>query len=172
MDTLLGHDVQFELNTLTDHGLVSIIMPNYNSAKYIKDAIDSVVAQTYTNWELIIVDDCSLDNSFEIINQYKDARIKLIKNESNSGAAISRNNAIKMAQGRWIAFLDSDDLWNKDKLLKHLQFMVQSQSAFSFTHYSVLNNENELITVFSPSKDSYDYNTFLALLYWLFYCYL
>ena len=154
-------NTQFETEVVIDYGLVSIIMPNYNSAKFIKDTIDSVVAQTYKNWELIIVDDCSSDSSLEIIQQYNDNRIHVIKNSSNSGAAISRNNALDVANGRWIAFLDSDDLWDKNKLYKHLQFMAQSKSSFSFTHYSVMNNENELITEFSPSKDIYNYDTIL-----------
>ena len=161
MNTVLERNELLETKIITDYGLVSIIMPNYNSAKFIKDTIDSVVAQTYQNWELIIVDDCSSDDSLKIIQQYEDSRIRVIKNTVNSGAAISRNNAIEAANGRWIAFLDSDDLWEQNKLFKHLQFMNQTQTSFSFTHYSVLNSENELITEFSPSKDIYNYNTIL-----------
>lgn len=150
-----------ETDKTTDYGLVSIIMPNYNGSKYLRETIDSVLSQTYKNWELLFVDDCSTDNSLEIVQQYDDSRIRVIKNTVNSGAAISRNKAIEAANGRWIAFLDSDDLWNKNKLLKHLEFMTQSQIPFSFTHYSVLNSENKLITEFSPSKDTYNYNTIL-----------
>ena len=146
---------------LEDYGLVSIVMPNYNSVKFIKETIDSVISQTYQNWELIIVDDCSSDNSLEIIKQYKDNRIRIQENKSNSGAAISRNNAIESAKGRWIAFLDSDDLWDSNKLLKHLQFMTQTKSSFSFTNYYVLNSNNELISKYAPSKDSYNYNDIL-----------
>ena len=116
-------------------GLVSIIMPSYNTAKYIGDSIRSVLAQTYTNWELIIVDDCSTDNSDEIVAQFKDSRITYVKNERNSGAAISRNRALKMAKGKWIAFLDSDDLWTPDKLEKQIAFMEQNGYAFSYTRY-------------------------------------
>ena len=92
-------------------GLVSIIMPSYNTANYIADSIKSIQAQTYTNWELIIVDDCSTDNSVEVIRSFDEPRIKLLKNEINSGAAISRNYALREAKGKWIAFLDSDDIW-------------------------------------------------------------
>ena len=95
--------------------LVSIIMPSYNTGKFIKETIMSVITQTYTNWELIIVDDCSSDNTDEIVKSIKDSRIKYLKNEVNSGAAVSRNKALKEVKGRWIAFLDSDDLWEKQK---------------------------------------------------------
>ena len=92
--------------------LVSIIMPSYNTARFIKETIDSVFAQTYQNFELIIVDDCSTDETDEVVAPYLcDARVKYIKNEKNSGAAVSRNRALKEAGGKWIAFLDSDDLW-------------------------------------------------------------
>ena len=92
--------------------LVSIIMPSYNTANYISESINSVMNQTYKNWELIIVDDCSTDNTDEIVKKFlKDKRIRYFKNNKNSGAAISRNKALREAKGRWIAFLDSDDLW-------------------------------------------------------------
>lgn len=160
-NTVLKQNESSNAGVITNYGMVSIIMPNYNSAKFIKDTINSVVAQTYQNWELIIVDDCSSDNSLEIICQYEDPRIHIIRNAVNSGAAVSRNNAIEAANGRWIAFLDSDDLWESNKLFKHLQFMIQTEASFSFTHYLVLNSENKLITEFSPSKDTYNYNAIL-----------
>ncbi|MBR2988532.1 MAG: glycosyltransferase family 2 protein, partial [Clostridia bacterium] len=97
---------------------VSIIMPTYNSAKFIGESITSVLNQTYTDWELIIVDDCSTDNTEEIVTSFGDERISYIKNEVNSGAAVSRNRAIDLAQGKWIAFLDSDDLYKSEKLEK------------------------------------------------------
>ena len=97
--------------------LVSIIMPSYNTGCFIKETIESVLAQSYSNWELIIVDDCSKDNTDDIVKPYlSDARIRYLKNETNSGAAVSRNRALREAKGRWIAFLDSDDLWESDKL--------------------------------------------------------
>ena len=103
--------------------LVSIIMPSYNTGKFIKETINSVIAQTYSNWELIIVDDCSTDNTDEIVKSINDNRIIYLKNETNSGAAISRNKALREAKGRWIAFLDSDDLWKNYKLEKQIKFM-------------------------------------------------
>lgn len=115
--------------------LVSIIMPSYNTGKFIKKAIKSVINQTYNNWELIIVDDCSRDNTDEDVKNIKDDRIKYIKNEVNRGAAISRNIALREAKGRWIAFLDSDDLWEKDKLEKQIRFMKTNNYYFSYTNY-------------------------------------
>lgn len=123
--------------------LVSIIMPSYNTAKYIADSINSVIKQTYENWELIIVDDCSNDNTDEIVNSFlRDERIKYFKNERNSGAAISRNKALREAKGRWIAFLDSDDLWIPEKLEKQINFMEKNNYVFTYTDYRInLNGE-------------------------------
>ena len=123
------------------HGLVSIIMPSYNTAKYISDSIKSVLAQTYKNWELIIVDDCSTDNTDEIVGDFlSDERIRYLKNEKNSGAAVSRNYALREARGKWIAFLDSDDLWLPEKLEKQLAFMVENGYKFSYTDYMICLN--------------------------------
>ena len=126
--------------------LVSIIMPSYNTAKYIADSINSVINQTYKNWELIIVDDCSNDNTDEIVSEFlKDKRIKYFKNEKNSGAAISRNKALREAKGRWIAFLDSDDLWVPEKLEKQIKFMEENNYYFSYSYYQEIDEKgNEL----------------------------
>ena len=125
------------------HGLVSIIMPSYNTAKYISDSIKSVLAQTYKNWELIIVDDCSTDNTDEIVGEFlSDERIRYLKNEKNSGAAVSRNYALREARGKWIAFLDSDDLWLPEKLEKQLAFMAENGYKFSYTEYSVIDSDS------------------------------
>lgn len=116
--------------------LVSIIMPSYNTAKFISETIESVLAQTYTNWELIIVDDCSTDDTDAVVRPYlADGRIRYIKNEKNSGAAVSRNRALREAKGKWIAFLDSDDLWLPEKLEKQIAFMEQNNCRFSYTNY-------------------------------------
>lgn len=132
------------------HGLVSIIMPSYNTAKYIGDSIKSVLAQTYGNWELIIVDDCSTDNTDEIVKEFlSDERIKYLKNEKNSGAAISRNYALREAKGKWIAFLDSDDLWLPEKLEKQLAFMVENGYKFSYTDYMICLNGQWLPYVYT-----------------------
>ena len=134
--------------------LVSIIMPSYNTGKFIKETINSVLNQTYNNWELIIVDDCSTDDTEEIVNAIKDNRIKFLKNSTNSGAAISRNKAIKEAKGKWIAFLDSDDLWKKEKLEKQIRFMEENHYDFSYTNYTEIDEEgNEKgIKITGPKK--------------------
>jgi len=152
---------KFDLDNKTNSEMVSIIMPNYNSAEFLKETLESVISQSYQNWELIIVDDCSNDNFLEIIENYKDTRIKLIRNASNSGAAVSRNKAIAQAQGRWIAFLDSDDVWEQDKLSKHIAFMLKNDSAFSCTDYLLIDSTGEPLTKFIPKKDKYSYKDIL-----------
>lgn len=126
------------------HELVSIIMPSYNTAVYITESIQSVLAQTYEDWELIIVDDCSTDNTDEVVNSYLlDKRIRYIKNENNSGAAMSRNRALREAKGKWIAFLDSDDLWESNKLQKQISFMRENGYHFSYTNYIEIDEESK-----------------------------
>lgn len=135
--------------------LVSIIMPSYNTAKYIADSIVSVINQTYENWELIIVDDCSTDDTDEIVNKFlKDKRIKYFKNEKNSGTAISRNKALREARGRWIAFLDSDDLWAVEKIEKQINFMKKNNYFFSYSYYQEIDEQgkNLGIEIQGPKK--------------------
>jgi glycosyltransferase involved in cell wall biosynthesis len=135
--------------------LVSIIMPSYNTAKYISQSVESVLNQTYTNWELIIVDDCSIDNTDEIIKPYlEDGRIKYLKNEKNSGAAVSRNYALREAKGKWIAFLDSDDIWEPKKLEKQISFMKNRNCGFSYTAYEQIDEASKSMNVFvsGPEK--------------------
>lgn len=121
--------------------LVSIITPSYNAEKYLARTIESVLGQTFQDWEMIIVDDQSPDNANQLIEQYcqQDSRIKLLHLEKNSGAAVARNTAIKAAQGRYIAFLDSDDQWLPMKLEKQIFFMQKRNLAFSYTAYEKLN---------------------------------
>lgn len=115
---------------------VSIIIPVYNAASFIRDTIESVKNQTYTNWELILVDDCSSDESVSIIKEYlSDERIVLMQNENNLRAAKSRNNGILKATGDYLCFLDSDDIWMRDKLQIQLEFMREKDVAFSYTAY-------------------------------------
>ena len=127
--------------------LVSIIMPSYNSDQFIEETIKSIFAQTYENWELILVDDCSTDNSIAYIEPIvaTDKRINFIKLVKNSGPAIARNRAIKQAKGRYIAFLDSDDIWMPEKLSKQLTFMQKNDIALSFTSYYHIEEESERI---------------------------
>lgn len=123
--------------------LVSIIMPSYNTAKFIGDSIESVLSQTYANWELIIVDDCSTDETDKVVSRFDDNRIRYLKNEKNSGAAISRNRALREAKGRWIAFLDSDDLWFPEKLEKQVEFMKKNDYHFSYTNYIEIDEDSK-----------------------------
>ena len=122
--------------------LVSIIMPSYNTASYIADSIRSVLAQTYPNWELLIVDDCSTDETDSVVASFGDPRIRYFKNEKNGGAAVSRNRALREAKGKWIAFLDSDDLWTPDKLEKQIGFMEKNGYFFSYTGYCEINEDS------------------------------
>ena len=134
--------------------LVSIIMPSYNTAQYIGETIGSVLAQTYTNWELIIVDDCSTDHTEEVVQPFLvDKRIRFLKNPKNSGAAIARNYALREAQGKWIAFLDSDDIWFPEKLEKQIAFMQRNGYHFSYTDYRIcLNGVYQPYVHLGPNK--------------------
>ena len=123
--------------------LVSIIMPSYNTGQFIGESIKSVLSQTYDTWELIIVDDCSTDDTDAIVSSFSDSRIKYYKNNSNYGAAMSRNIALKRAHGKYVAFLDSDDLWHKDKLLKQVSFMRTNGFSFSYTDYEEINTNGD-----------------------------
>jgi len=138
------------------YGKVSVIMPNYNCEKFVEETVRSVMNQTYDNWELLIVDDCSTDNSVEVLEKLceEDVRVKLFVNEKNSGAAASRNRAMREASGRWIAFLDSDDLWLPEKLEKQLQFMTGNGYKFSYTAYEHIDESSAQmhIKVVGPKK--------------------
>lgn len=127
--------------------LVSIIMPSYNTGSFIEETINSVISQTYKNWELIIVDDCSTDNTDEVVSTFQDERIKYFKNEENSGAAISRNKAISESKGKYIAFLDSDDLWVAEKLTKQISFMEENDYSFTHTQYIQIDENSKPLGV-------------------------
>ena len=126
-------------------GLVSIITPTYNCGKFIAETIDTVISQSYSEWEMVIVDDCSTDNTKEIVDAYieKDSRIKYYCLDTNSGAAVARTKAMELAQGEYMAFLDSDDLWLPDKLEKQLAFMKENDYAFTCTAYEQINEASE-----------------------------
>jgi len=125
------------------NNLVSIITPSFNSSKYIKETVDSVLSQTYENWELIIVDDGSKDSSANIIQDLTntDTRIKGFYFDKNIGAAEARNVAIQQAKGKYIAFLDSNDLWELEKLEKQISFMQTEDIAFSFSTYQPMSED-------------------------------
>ncbi|WP_405605362.1 glycosyltransferase family 2 protein [Polaribacter sp. Asnod1-A03] len=143
--------------------LVSIITPNYNSEKFISQTINSVLNQTYKNWEMIIVDDVSNDDSVEIIESYilKNNRIKLFKLSKNSGAAIARNKAISLAKGNFIAFLDSDDLWLPKKLEQQLKFMISNNYNISYTSYEIINENGISKNKIIHCKEKLDYKRML-----------
>lgn len=129
---------------MKDNGLVSIITPTYNCARFIAKTIECVRNQTYPNWEMLIVDDCSTDNTREIVERYHkdDGRVKYYCLPNNSGAGEARNDALRRAKGKWIAFLDSDDLWTPDKLEKQIKFMVSTACHFSYTDYEEIDEED------------------------------
>lgn len=128
-------------------GLVSIIMPSWNTAQFIGESIQSVLDQTYQNWELIIVDDCSSDNTDEVVSSFHDERIHFLKNEKNMGAALTRNRALREADGEWIAFLDSDDLWKPEKLEKQVYFMKSNDYFFSYHKYEKIDEQSNPLNV-------------------------
>lgn len=154
-------------------GLVSIVMPSWNTGKFIAESIQSVINQTYTNWELLIVDDCSSDNTVEVVSSFDDPRIKFFQNEKNCGAALSRNKALREAQGEWIAFLDSDDLWTPEKLEHQLEFMNKNGFCLSYTEYEKIDENSNPIGVYVTGPDkvnrhkmyNYDYIGQLTMMY-------
>lgn len=146
-----------------ENNLVSIITPMYNSEKYIKQCIESVINQTYKNIEMIIIDDGSTDKSRQIVLEYanKYDLIKYIKQERNMGIAEARNNGIRSSKGRFIAFLDSDDLYKKDKIEKQINFMLKNNYAFTYTSYDLIDENSLSLNKIIKAKDNYDYETLL-----------
>lgn len=139
---------------MQDYGLVSIITPTWACVNFISETIKSIQSQTYQNWELLIQDDCSQDDTFKVVEYFakQDSRIKYKCNDKNSGAAITRNNALKRAKGRWIAFLDSDDLWLPEKLEHQLKFMVENNYAFTYHEYTEISEDGKDIGVYVSGK--------------------
>lgn len=138
--------------------LVSIIMPSFNQEDYISYSIESIINQTYKNWELLITDDGSTDSTISIIKKYIniDSRIKLFILEKNNGASYARNISIKHSNGRYISFCDSDDLWVFNKLEEQLKFMILNNYYFTFTSYDLIDDKSHFIKKFSiPSKVTY-----------------
>lgn len=144
-------------------GLVSIIMPTYNCGKFIGETIESVLQQSYKNWEIIIMDDCSKDDTKQIVEGYSlnDKRIKYFCLDVNSGAAVARTEAMKRAEGEYMAFLDSDDLWMPDKLEKQLSFMTKNGYAFSCTAYEQIDEESKSLDRVIRTVKKTDYNRLL-----------
>lgn len=142
--------------------LVSIIIPSYNTASYIKYTLDSVSNQSFKNFECLIIDDFSSDNSTEIISEYskKDSRFKHIILEKNIGVSEVRNLALDLAKGRFIAFLDSDDTWEEKKLEIQIDFMIKNNVLFSYTPYFVIDEKGKKIGSFMP-KETLNYSALL-----------
>ena len=146
-----------------EKGLISVITPTYNCADFLGETIKSVQKQTYQKWEMIIVDDCSTDNTKEIVEKYmcNDTRIKYFCLEKNSGAAVARTKAMEIANGNYMAFLDSDDIWTEDKLKKQLSLMEKYNIAFSCTSYEQIDEEGKKLNKVMKSVPKVDYNRLL-----------
>ena len=155
-----GGEAKMECST---EAAVSIITPTYNASRFITETIHSVKKQTYTNWEMIIVDDCSTDNTVDIVKQEMehDSRIKLFELKENSGPAIARNRAITAAKGTYLAFLDSDDLWLPQKLERQIAFMEKNNLAFSYTDYRIMNEDGEKTNVVFQVPPMLEYKSLL-----------
>lgn len=144
--------------------MISIITPSWNSEKYILETIKSVQAQTYKDWEILIIDDCSTDNTVKIVEyiiEY-DSRVKLIKQKKNLGPGAARTRGVQIASGRYIAYLDADDVWLPEKLERQIEFMRNNNCFFSCTSYEVINDSGKSLKkyIHMPSKMNYmDYLT-------------
>lgn len=141
--------------------LVSIITPTYNCAKFIGATIESVLNQTYQNFEMIIVDDASKDNTEEVVKSFKDKRIKYIRLSKNSGPAIARNRAMEEAKGKYMAFLDSDDLWKREKLEKQINFIKKNKYKIICSDYEQIDEEGNKLNKIIPCKKKVNYNGIL-----------
>ena len=143
---------------------VSVITPSYNSERYISETIKSVQSQTYQNWEMIIVDDCSTDSTCEIVSEFaqKDARIRLLRQERNSGAGAARTRAMRESTGRFIAYLDADDIWKPDKIERQMSFMLERKCGFSCTSYEVIDDDGNKLGKQVRMLPKVDYVGFLT----------
>ena len=143
--------------------LVSIITPVYNAERFLSETIKSVKNQTYEKWELLLVDDCSKDNSVSIIKEFQksDHRIKYIKLEKNSGASVTRNTGIKNAKGRFIAFVDSDDIWEPNKLEIQIKYMLDKKLGFTFTSYRYMKENGTKTNKVAKAPKKINYNGLL-----------
>lgn len=144
-------------------GLVSIVTPVYNAERFIKETIESVLKQSYDQWEMILVNDCSSDGSVDIITNFsqQDSRIRVINLAENSGAAVARNTGIEHARGQYIAFVDSDDTWLPDKLSKQVKFMANNQYGFSYTDLALVDEAGEVLKERVGIPESFTYSELL-----------
>ena len=137
---------------------IDIILPNYNSSKFLKQTLNSIIMQTYKNWKLIIIDDCSDNKTKNILKKYsKDKRIKMFWLKKNNGAGFCRNYGIKKSKSPYVAFIDSDDVWKKNKLEKQIIFMKKNNYSFSYTNYETFGDKRKIII--PPLR--FDYKSFI-----------
>ncbi len=146
-----------------DNPLVSVIMPCYNAEGFISESIESVFAQSYNNWELVITDDCSSDRTPEIVRAYceKDSRINFAIAEQHSGIAGTRNHCLKRAKGRFVAFLDNDDIYYPHKIEKQVNFMLENGYAFSYASYELMNENGSMKGKVIKTNGIIDYDKYL-----------
>ena len=151
--------------------LIDIILPNFNKAEYLKEAIESVIHQTFQSWKLYIIDDCSTDKSLEILNYYKqNEKISILKLKKNKGVYFCRNLGMRKSNSKYLAFIDADDYWQKDKLEKQINFMQKSDHKFTYTDYTPFQEKNSTkifkrkINVKSKfNRDEFIINTSIAM---------
>lgn len=143
--------------------MISIIMPAYNAARYIEESIQSVIAQTYTDWELIVIDDCSTDNTRQIVEPYihEYPNIHYHKNKENCGVAKTRNRGVKVAAGEWIAFLDSDDCWNPRKLELQMELALTQNALLLFTGSAFMDENSHPLDYYLPAPAAISYKELL-----------
>lgn len=146
---------------MNDIGLISIIMAAYNAEKTIEKAINSVLAQSYQNWELIVINDCSKDKTVSIVESIADPRVRLIHNPVNSGVSVTRHRGVEEAKGEWLAILDSDDAWEPEKLEKQVQRQIEKNADLLFTASSFMNADGEPIDWVLHAPEQIDYRTLL-----------
>ena len=150
-----------QINT-TQTPKVSIIVPVYNAGRFLEQTLQSVLLQDFTDWELLLVNDCSTDDSTEIIRRHEDdKRIRLINLDKNGGAAVARNRGINLAKGRYIAFLDSDDIWKSDNLSKQVAFMEKGNYVFSFSKIRMTDEEGKPVSSIREIPERVDYKYLL-----------
>ena len=144
-------------------GLVSVIMPIYNAEKYLADTLNSIFSQDYKDIEIVLVDDCSKDNSANIIMEYQKEHPQIVYylQEKNMGAGAARNKALELAKGQYVAFLDSDDIWLPDKINRQIELMKKTDSPFSYTAIEMMDEKGETIKSKRKIKETCDYKYLL-----------
>lgn len=161
--TTIGLHLYINMEQVFNNDVVSVIIPVYNAEKYLETTLLSVVNQSYNNWELVLVDDCSTDSSPEIISKYcaQSKNINYHRLEHNQGAAVARNTALNIAKGRYIAFLDSDDIWEPQKLEYQMSYMLETNAFASCTASDTINDEGQPLGKIRHVNPQIDYKFLL-----------